>query len=65
MATIIKKGDKTYTCPTCGCEYTIDSSDIKIGTEKDGTFTSWVCCGVPCKYVNCPQCGKKKVIEWL
>jgi DNA-directed RNA polymerase subunit RPC12/RpoP len=65
MAKIIKNGDKTYKCSTCGCEYIIESKDVRVGYDDDNSLTSLICGGVACRYVLCPQCGTRKVIEWL
>lgn len=64
MAKIIKRADPIE-CKNCGCVFEIEPSDIKMGYEDDCSLTSWVMGGVPCTYIRCPQCGKKKVIEWL
>ena len=59
MAKIIKPGDKLKKCPRCGCEFVIESNDIKVGYKEDGTLVSFMLGGVPCEYTLCPQCGKR------
>ena len=64
MATIIKKGDKTYNCGLCGCEFTIEHSDINwddMAMCYEGLFPY----ARECASVKCPQCKNRVVIEWM
>ena len=64
MAKIIERGEKTYTCNTCGCKFIIDGSDIK-HDDMAMYYGGLLPYLKYCTSTRCPQCKSRVIIEWL
>lgn len=65
---IVKRGQETYVCPRCGCEFQIENeNDINRFdcAVNDGGFFGIFPLIKSCVSCRCPQCGEKVILEWL
>ena len=66
MAKIIKRGDTTYKCRRCGCEFQLEEGDVNEFDMAidEGGFLGMLPLARKCDTVYCPQCGERIIIRW-
>ena len=61
MVRIIKEGTrKTQFCDICGCYFSYDAEDVNVETESISQGVRGI---IGKKYINCPQCNTKIILE--